>query len=76
MLAGRRFPPTRLTKCAFVGMVAFFVLLTVASLADNLLQAGLGLGWKTFFIGFIASAWGIIGYQVCDSCLGWSKRRR
>lgn len=76
MFAGRRFPAIRLTKCAFVGVVAFFVLLTVTSLADNLLQAGWGLGWKSFFIGFLASAWGVVVYQVCDSCFGWSKQRR
>ncbi|HKT86679.1 MAG TPA: hypothetical protein VJQ77_11420 [Novosphingobium sp.] len=76
MIAGRRRPAIRLTKFAFVGVVAFFVLLTVTSLADNLLQAGWGLGWKSFFIGFIASAWGVVSYQLCASCFGWTGERR
>ena len=76
MVAGRRFPAIRLTKCAFVAVVAFFVLLTVTSLVDNLLQAGWGLGWLTFFAGFIASAWGIVAYQLCAPCFGWSRQRR
>lgn len=76
MAESRRFPALRPAKCAFSGVVAFFVLLTLTSLADNLLQAGWGLGWEMFFIGFIASAWGIVGYRLCASCFGWSKQRR
>lgn len=76
MIAGHHLPAIRLAKYAFLGVVAFFVLLTVTSLADNLLQTGWGLGWQTFFIGFIASAWGVIAYQLCASCFGWSKQRR
>lgn len=76
MAATRRFSAYRPAKCAFIGVVTVFVLLTLSSLADNLLQAGWGLGWRMFFIGFIASAWGIAAYQLCSSCFGWSKRRR
>lgn len=76
MFAGRRLPAIRPTKCAFVGVVAFFVLLTVTSLADSLLQAGWGLGWDAFFVGLLASAWGIATYQLCAACLGWSRQQR
>lgn len=75
MAADRRFPAIRPTKFVFVGLVALFILLTVTSLLDSVLQAGLGLGWQSFFIGFVASAWGVVIYQICASCFGWSKRQ-
>jgi hypothetical protein len=75
VIEGRHFPSARLVKHAFSGVVVCFVLLTVTALADNLLRAGWGLGWEVFFIGFVASAWGIMAYQLCASLYGWSKKR-
>lgn len=75
MAAGRSFPAMKPGKYAFFGVVVFFILLTLTSLVDKVLQTGWGLNWYTFFVGFIASAWGIVSYQLCASCLGWTKRR-
>lgn len=76
MIEGRRFPEVRLAKHAFFGVLVLLVVLTLTALADNLMQAGWGLGWEVFFVGFVASAWGIIAYQLCASLFGWSKTRR
>ncbi|HUD30650.1 MAG TPA: hypothetical protein VMQ93_17415 [Novosphingobium sp.] len=60
-------------KLAFIGMEAFFILITLAALADVLLGENWGLGWTVFFLGFIASAWGAVAYPVCGGCCGWDK---
>lgn len=75
MAAGHRLLAVRPAKSAFFGVVAFFVLLTLTALADKVLRAGWDLGWPIFFIGFIASAWGIVAYRLCASCFGWTKER-
>jgi hypothetical protein len=76
MVSGRRIVAIRFAKYAFFALVTVCVLLTLSALADSLLQAGWGLGWQFFFVGFIASAWGIVAYQLCGSLFGWSKKHR
>ncbi|EJL32154.1 hypothetical protein [Novosphingobium sp. AP12] len=58
-------------KFAYIGVEAFFILITLAALADVLLAENWGLGWTAFFLGFIASAWGAVAYPVCGGCCGW-----
>ncbi|MYL98202.1 hypothetical protein GR702_10525 [Novosphingobium sp. FGD1] len=61
-------------KFAFIGVEALFVLVTLVALADILVAENYGLGWTTFFLGFIASAWGAVAYPVCGGCCGWDRR--
>jgi len=60
-------------KLAFIGAELFFILITLAALADILLDENWGLGWTVFFVGFIASAWGAVAYPVCGGCCGWDR---
>ncbi|WP_404480790.1 hypothetical protein [Novosphingobium sp. BL-52-GroH] len=60
-------------KFAFIGVELLFILVTLAALADVLLAENWGLGWTTFFVGFIASAWGAAAYPVCGGCCGWDR---
>ncbi|WP_159978390.1 MULTISPECIES: hypothetical protein [unclassified Novosphingobium] len=60
-------------KFVFIAVELFFILITLAALADALLAENWGLGWSTFFIGFIASAWGAVAYPVFGSCWGWDR---
>lgn len=60
-------------KFAFLAVEAFFILVTLAALADVLLGENWGLGWTVFFLGFIASAWGAVAYPVCGGCCGWDR---
>ncbi len=61
-------------KVAFIGVELFFILITLAALADAALGLDQGLGWSVFFIGFIASAWGAVAYPVCSECCGWDRK--
>lgn len=58
-------------KIVFIGVELFFILITLAALADVVLAENWGLGWSVFFLGFIASAWGAVAYPVCGGCCGW-----
>jgi hypothetical protein len=60
-------------KFAFIGVELFFVLITLAALIDVLVAENWGLGWVTFLIGFVASAWGAVAYPVCGGCCGWDR---
>lgn len=73
---GQRFPVDAIKplKFAFIGAETVFVLVTVAALLDALLPANWGLGWATFFLGFIASAWGAAAYPMFGSCFGWDRK--
>ncbi|WP_138921513.1 hypothetical protein [Novosphingobium pentaromativorans] len=76
MVVDRTYTAVKPGKYVFLSVVVFCILLTITSLVDKVLQTGWGLNWHTFFIGFIASAWGIASYQLCASCLGWTEKRR
>lgn len=41
-----------------------FVVLTMAVLANKILQVDWGLSWSLFFVGVIGSAWGAVIYQL------------
>lgn len=58
-------------KIVFIAVELFFILITLAALADVTLGRNWGLGWSVFFLGFIASAWGAVAYPVCGGCCGW-----
>lgn len=62
-------------KFAFICVEMFFILVTLAALADVLLAENWGLGWTAFFLGFIASAWGAVAYPVCGGCC-WDRKPR
>lgn len=63
-------------RFAFIGMELVFILITLAALADAILARNWGLGWSVFFVGFIASAWGLVAYPVCGGCCGWDRAER
>jgi hypothetical protein len=73
---GKRFPVDAIKpfKLAFLGVELFFILMTLAALVDVLVPENWGLGWATFFLGFIASAWGAVAYPMCGGCFGWDRK--
>ncbi|MCJ2178005.1 hypothetical protein [Novosphingobium album (ex Hu et al. 2023)] len=60
-------------KLVFIGVEMFFVLLTMAAFANQVFNAGWGLGWSTFFVSFIISVWGAVAYPLCGQCFRWTK---
>jgi hypothetical protein len=53
-----------ITRWAFVALETLLVLVTLAALTNNLLDADWGLSWSTFFIGVIGSTWALVIYQL------------
>ena len=51
-------------RWGFVVLETLLVLLTLAALADNLLDTDWGLSWSTFFVGMIGSLWALVIYQL------------
>jgi len=52
-----------ITRWAFVALETLLVLVTLAALTNNLLDADWGLSWSTFFIGVIGT-WALVIYQL------------
>lgn len=66
----------RLFRLGYIAVELFLVAITAAALVEQLAGRHWGLGWSTFFIGFIASVWGAVYYPVCAGCSGWDGTRR
>lgn len=47
--------------------------LTLMALIDQMPGVNWGLGWSTFFIGFVISAFGLAAYPLCSGCCDWEK---
>lgn len=62
-------------KAVYIGVVTVLVCVTLAALVERLTGADWGLGWGTFFVGFIASTWSAVYYPVCASCAKWDRDR-
>ncbi len=64
MIVGRESYSIAITRGAFVALETILVLITLAALTNNLLDADWGLSWSTFFIGVIGSTWALVIYQL------------
>lgn len=51
-------------RWGFAALETLLVLITLAALTDNLLDADWGLSWSTFFVGLIGSVWALVIYQL------------
>lgn len=64
MIVQRESHSIAITRGAFVALETILVLVTLAALTNNLLDADWGLSWSTFFIGVIGSTWALVIYQL------------
>ncbi|WP_334182691.1 hypothetical protein [Novosphingobium sp.] len=64
MIVHRESHSIAITRWAFVALETLLVLVTLAALTNNLLDADWGLSWSTFFIGVIGSTWALVIYQL------------
>jgi hypothetical protein len=64
VIVGRESYSIAITRGAFVALETILVLITLAALTNNLLDADWGLSWSTFFIGVIGSTWALVIYQL------------
>ncbi len=51
-------------RWGFATLETLLVLVTLAALTNNLLDADWGLSWSTFFVGMIGSTWALVIYQL------------
>lgn len=61
-------------KMLFLGAVLVCICLTLASLAEVVLDADWGLGITVFLLGIVASVWALFLYPVCGGCCGWDRK--
>ncbi|TCM40644.1 hypothetical protein [Novosphingobium sp. ST904] len=54
-------------RWAFFALEAVLVVVTLAALTNNLLDADWGLSWSTFFVGMIGSCWALVIYQLVSA---------
>lgn len=64
MIVHRESHSIAITRGAFFALETILVLVTLAALTNNLLDADWGLSWSTFFIGVIGSTWVLVIYQL------------
>lgn len=72
---GRPFPVLvrKIGKLSFIGTELLFITVALAALIDRTFSMGWGFSWSTFFVAFVASAWGAVAYPLCGGCWGWDK---
>ena len=74
MIVGRESYSIAITRGAFVALETILVLITLAALTNNLLDADWGLSWSTFFIGVIGSTWAWVIYQLIAAHMSRNER--
>jgi len=62
-------------RWGFILLESLLVLLTLAALTDNLLDADWGLSWSMFFAGMIGSTWALVIYQLVAALLSENDHR-
>lgn len=66
----------KLYRRVYLGVLAAIVGLTLMALVDQFPGVNWGLGWSTFFIGFVVSAFGLAAYPLCSGCCDWERDRK
>jgi len=63
----------KLYRRVYLGVLGVIVGLTLMALVDQMPGVNWGLGWSTFFIGFVISAFGIAAFPLCSGCCQWEQ---